>query len=299
MGGVWAPRPSTGPHKLRECVPLILILRNRLKYALTRREAMMVCMRKLVQVDGKVRSDVNFPAGFMDVISLPAVQKLYRILYDIRGRFRLVPVDKKEASFKLCRVKFVSQGAKSYMGWNPYVKGQAKSIPYIVTHDGRTIRFADPLIKTHDTVKVDLATGKVVGFLKFEVGQMAMVTGGHNVGQVGIVVNRERHLGSFDIVHIRDRQGNVFSTRLGNVFIIGDAKESWVKIPHLPRSAPSQKTAPAAAAKQAAPAPKQEKKKEEKPAPKKEEPKKEKKDKKEKKEQPKKDEKKKEVPKKN
>merc|ERR1711977_406734 len=36
MGGTWAPRPSTGPHKLRECLPLVLILRNRLKYALTK-----------------------------------------------------------------------------------------------------------------------------------------------------------------------------------------------------------------------------------------------------------------------
>lgn len=29
---VQAPKPSPGPHKQRECLPLILILRNRLKY---------------------------------------------------------------------------------------------------------------------------------------------------------------------------------------------------------------------------------------------------------------------------
>ena len=23
LGGVWAPRPSTGPHKLRECLPIV------------------------------------------------------------------------------------------------------------------------------------------------------------------------------------------------------------------------------------------------------------------------------------
>ena len=34
LTGVFAPRPSTGPHKLRECLPLIIFLRNRLKYAL-------------------------------------------------------------------------------------------------------------------------------------------------------------------------------------------------------------------------------------------------------------------------
>ena len=64
MGGIWAPKPSCGPHKQRECLPLSLILRNRLKYALTRRESMMIVMQKLVKVDGKVRTDLNYPAGF-------------------------------------------------------------------------------------------------------------------------------------------------------------------------------------------------------------------------------------------
>ena len=35
LGGVFASRPAQGPHKLRESLPLILSLRNRLKYALT------------------------------------------------------------------------------------------------------------------------------------------------------------------------------------------------------------------------------------------------------------------------
>lgn len=65
MGGIFAPKPSSGPHKQRECLPLSIILRNRLKYALTRKESQMVVMQKLVKVDGKTRTDMNFPAGFM------------------------------------------------------------------------------------------------------------------------------------------------------------------------------------------------------------------------------------------
>ena len=65
MGGIWAPKPSTGPHKQRESLPLSLILRNRLHYALTRKESIAIVMQKLVKVDGKVRTDLNFPAGFM------------------------------------------------------------------------------------------------------------------------------------------------------------------------------------------------------------------------------------------
>lgn len=65
LGGVFAPRPSSGPHKLRESLPLVVMLRNRLKYALTRDEVTKIVMQRTIKVDGKVRTDVNFPAGFM------------------------------------------------------------------------------------------------------------------------------------------------------------------------------------------------------------------------------------------
>ena len=46
-------------------MPVSIILRNRLKYALSRKESMAIVMNKLVKVDKKVRTDLNYPAGFM------------------------------------------------------------------------------------------------------------------------------------------------------------------------------------------------------------------------------------------
>lgn len=63
------------------------------------------------------------------------------------------------------------------------------------------------------------------------VGNLCMITGGRNLGRVGTVVNRERHPGSFDIVHIKDSQGHVFATRLSNVFIIGKGTKAYVSLP--------------------------------------------------------------------
>jgi small subunit ribosomal protein S4e len=34
LGGTYAPKASAGPHKARECLPLIIFIRNRLRYAL-------------------------------------------------------------------------------------------------------------------------------------------------------------------------------------------------------------------------------------------------------------------------
>ena len=217
MGGIWAPRPSQGPHKLRECLPLVLILRNRLKYALTKKDASLICMQKLVKVDNKVRTDIKFPAGFMDVVTMEKSGDAFRLLYDTKGRFVLHRIKADEANFKLCRV--VRQ---------EFTK---KAIPYIVTHDGRTIRYHDPLIKVNDTVKVDLNTNKVISFIKFGLGNVVMVTKGRNTGRVGLLMHRDRHPGSFDIVHIRDAAGHEFATRLSNIFCIGEGEEVWVDLP--------------------------------------------------------------------
>lgn len=217
MGGVWAPRPSTGPHKLRESLPLILILRNRLKYALTGREANAIVMQRLIEVDGKVRTDKTFPAGFMDVINIEKTNETFRLLYDIKGRFVLHLITKAEGEYKLCKVRRQQLGQKG--------------IPYIATHDARTIRFPDPDVKMDDTVRVNIKTGKVEDVLKFEVGNLCMITGGHNIGRVGIIQLREKHPGSHEIVRVRDASGHDFATRKTNVFIIGKGSEPSVSLP--------------------------------------------------------------------
>lgn len=232
MGGIWAPRPSTGPHKLRESIPVIVLLRNRLKYALTRHEVQIIVMNRLVKVDQKVRTDMNFPTGFMDVVTLEKTGENFRLLYDTKGRFCLTKIDDSESGFKLCRVKKLMWGNKTSVGKNPFHSGRLGSVPFIVTHDGRTIRYPDPLIRVNDTVKVDLAENKIVGHIKFDQGAIVMITGGHNQGRVGTIVSRERHPGSFDIVTVRDASGHEFATRLSNVFVIGD-NAPWVKLPKM------------------------------------------------------------------
>jgi small subunit ribosomal protein S4e len=130
---------------------------------------------------------------------------------------RCVALSRRGVQFKLCRI--TKQALTS------------KAIPYIVTHDGRTIRYPDPIIKVGDTVKLDLATGKVIDVLPFNIGNVVVITQGRNTGRIGVLVNRDRHPGSFDIVHVRDSEGNEFATRLRNAFIIGHGAEPAIALP--------------------------------------------------------------------
>ncbi|KAL7752679.1 40S ribosomal protein S4 [Sorochytrium milnesiophthora] len=217
LTGTWAPRPSAGPHKLRECLPLIVFLRNRLKYALTGKEVMSILMQRLVKVDGKVRTDSTYPAGLMDVISIEKTGEHFRLIYDVKGRFAIHRISADEAQYKLCKVK------KLYLS--------QKGVPVITTHDGRTIRYPDPLVRVNDTVKVDIESSKITEFLKFETGNQVMIIGGRNMGRVGVITHREKHQGGFDIVHIKDANDHQFATRLTNVFVIGTSAKPWISLP--------------------------------------------------------------------
>jgi len=215
LSGAYAPKASPGPHKLRDSLPLIIFLRNRLKYALNSREVKSILMQRLVKVDGKVRTDSTFPSGLMDVISIEKTGENFRLIYDTKGRFTVHRITAEEAEYKLGKVKRVQLG-----------KG---GIPYLVTHDARTIRYPDPAIKVNDTVKVDLATGKVIDFIKFDTRVIVMVTGGRNMGRVGVITHRERHDGG-NIVHLKDAVDNEFTTRESNVIVIGQEKP-WISLP--------------------------------------------------------------------
>ena len=105
-------------------MPLIVFLRNRLKYALNSRETKAILMQRLVKVDGKVRTDLTYPAGFMDVITIEKTGEHFRLIYDTKGRFTVHRITLEEARYKLGKIKRVQLGRGG--------------IPYCVTHDART-----------------------------------------------------------------------------------------------------------------------------------------------------------------
>ena len=67
-------------------------------------------------------------------------------------------ISEEEAKFKLVKVKKVARGPKG--------------VPYLITTDGRTLRYPDPLIKTNDSILLELESNKIKDSIKFETGKM-------------------------------------------------------------------------------------------------------------------------------
>merc|ERR1719213_566240 len=153
----------------------------------------------------------------MDVISIPRTDQHFRLLYDVKGRFILTTIGATESQFKLCKV------LKAQVG-----RG---GIPYVSTHDGRTIRFPDPDIKVGDSIKFNLKTGEIMDFHKNEIGARVMITKGRNTGRIGNIRKIEKHPGSHNIAHIEDVRGLHFATRMTNVFVIGKGETAKITLP--------------------------------------------------------------------
>jgi len=213
LDGIYAIRPRSGPHKLRECIPLSIFLRHKLRYALIGKEVIKIINRRHILVNGVVITDRKFPLGLMDIVSIPKTGENFRMILDNKGRYYARPIDEKEAEWTVIRI--VKKYKAKY--------GRANAI----AHNGWTLAYPHPSIKVNDSVKVllgDKQDPEKQEVIKFKVGAEALCIGGRNKGRIGIISHRTKIPAQQDLVRVTDKKGSVFSTQLRNIFVIGDGK---------------------------------------------------------------------------
>jgi len=215
----WILKPSSGAHSLQGCLPLTLVLRDMLGVAQTRKEAKMILSQGKVLVDGKIRKKDDFPVGLMDTISMPDAGKYYRIMPSHKGLV-LNPISKEDAAYQLVRVEDKTT-----------VKGGVQ----IALHDGSNmlIKVADPknpsevTYETFDVLKVSCPEKQVASTLKTKEGNLAVITGGKNIGKQGKIVEIEKTEAKKRrqaLVVVEDEKGTRYQTILDFVFSIGEAE---------------------------------------------------------------------------
>jgi small subunit ribosomal protein S4e len=227
----WVVKPSSGPHSLKNCLPLSLVIRDILGLAKTRKEAKKIVTQGKVFVDGKIRKKDDFPVGLMDVISFPVMNKFYRIVSSHKGIF-VNPIDDEEAKFKLFRVENKT-----------ILKNKNIQISF---HDGSTILFKsdDPQnlpevnYETFDVLKLNLPEKEFVEKLQTKKGNFAIITGGKNIGKNGRIVEIEKTVGKkrrIALVMIEDNLKNRYQTIMDFIFVIGKTK-SQISLPEMTSS---------------------------------------------------------------
>jgi small subunit ribosomal protein S4e len=177
----WATKPRAGPHKKFESIPLLVIVRDILKIADKNKEAKNIIKMGEVFVDGRPRKDHKYPAGMMDVVSVPKLNASYRIVPTYKG-LKLLEIDQKEAKKKICKIENKRSVRKR--------KGETEKKIQLNLHDGRNILASEADSKSYtvgDSIVIDPNSNKILDHLKFDEGVLGIVVKGKNTGLVGTI----------------------------------------------------------------------------------------------------------------
>jgi len=199
----WIVKPSPGPHN-RNAIPLLVVIRDFLNLADTAREARRIISSGEVLVDGIVRRDYKFPIGLFDVVSIPKIEKNYRIIFDEKGRF--VPREVDDYNMKLYKIinKTIVRGGKVQLN----------------LFDGTNILSTNDY-KTKDSLLLRIPEKEIVDHLKFEDGALVMITGGSHAGEIGKLKDfKVVRSSSPNLVTVESR-GKDITTIIDYIFVVG------------------------------------------------------------------------------
>ena len=218
----WVVKPSLGPHPINRSMPLLTVIRDVLGYAKTAKEAKYIIYSGKVLVDGVVRKDYRFPVGIMDVVAIPEIELYTRFIPYPTKYLWFTKIPKEEANLKIVRIED-----------KVTVKGGHIQLNLL---DGRNIviRVKDPKqpaeatnFATLDSLLIEVPSQQIIQHIKLDIGKIAIVIDGKNVGRIGKIVNMDVKPGlkrRRSVVTLEDMQGHRFQTILDYIMVVGDEK---------------------------------------------------------------------------
>ncbi|MEM2443897.1 MAG: 30S ribosomal protein S4e [Sulfolobales archaeon] len=212
----WAIKPSSGPHPISRSLPLLVLVRDVLKYVERSKEARRLIAEGHFKVDGVVRTDYKFPVGLMDVIEAVDTGEFFRVIPAPTIYMGLIPINREEGSFKLCRIENKTTVNGGHIQLN--------------LHDGKNVlvRVSDPknptegVYKTMGSLKVSIPNLEIVKYLPLQTGSLVIITSGRSVGKVGKLLEVSEGMGKYrKLVKVEGLKGEAIYTTLDKVFVIG------------------------------------------------------------------------------
>ena len=170
---MWITRPSSGPHKLEESMPLNTILKELLKYPKITKEVKNILNKKEILVDKIPRKDIGFPVGIYDVIEIPKTKEYFLFLINKKGKCFLKKIDEKDAESKPLKIIGKTVLKKNKMQLNFY--------------NGNNLITDKKDYKVGDTLLISLKDKKILKYLKMDKGSLVYLTGGKHGGCYGVV----------------------------------------------------------------------------------------------------------------
>lgn len=156
-------------HAQKKGVSLLMVLRDILGIAETKKEARHMLLNEDVKVNGKIRKSEKFPMQFFDVLTLDKTKKNYR-LNIVNKKFTLEEVSGKDSESKI--VKIIGK------------KILDKKRIQINLEDG-TNSVYDKSFNVNDSAVVDFKSNKIISVLPLKTGAKVEIISGKHSGEKG------------------------------------------------------------------------------------------------------------------
>jgi len=203
-------RTCPGPHNAN-AMPVAVWLRDHMHFASNMKEVKQILVQKDVVINGKPCRNPRMGIGIFDIISIPRINKHYRILRDKRGRHKTIEIDAESAKSRLAKIrnKTIVPGGKVQLN----------------LRFGANV-LADNTYKPGDSVVISLEPENrfaILDHFPFAVGNMAMVIGGKHSGIIARIVGIEVVPGSVpNRVILEDQESKArFETIDEYIYMVG------------------------------------------------------------------------------
>src|SRR5512133_1067459 len=214
-------KTAPGPHNAN-AMPIAVWLRDHMDFARNMKEIKQILRQKDVIVNGRPCRDPKMGVGIFDIVSLPKINKYYRILRDKDGRHVSIEIDAEAAKTRLCKIKNKTTitGGKVQLNMR----------------DGSNL-LADNTYKSGDSIVLSLEPEtrfKIVDHFPFAVGNMAMIIGGKHSGKVARITDIIKVPGSVPnkIVLTDEASGATFDTIAPYIYMVGTKTPAIAKWGH-------------------------------------------------------------------
>ncbi len=151
----------------RKGIPLLLVLRNLLKIAKTRKEVKKAIHRKHLLINNRIVKDEKIGMALFDTLSLVPSKTYYRLGLSEKGKFELEEIKENEANKKIAKIinKKVLKGKKTQLNLSD--GGNFLSDIKCSTNDSVLINFkdkkAEKCLPLKEKVKLIVFAGKHAG----------------------------------------------------------------------------------------------------------------------------------------
>ncbi|MBO4763165.1 MAG: 30S ribosomal protein S4e [Candidatus Methanomethylophilaceae archaeon] len=170
---IWVAKQSAGAHSIESSMPAVTVLRDMVGACDTAREAKRIIGNREMFVNGKAVKNPKAPVGFMDVICVPKLKLVYRMLLTDKGKLTLVPISDEEAGWEICKIenKTIVKGGKVQLNLS----------------GGRNILIGENAYKCGDSLKVAFDGQKIMEHYPLAGGCTVLIKDGSHSGNVKTV----------------------------------------------------------------------------------------------------------------